>query len=77
MSNSTQIQTRSSFFARVKAALSGVSRDRRGATTVEYLVLLAFVALAGITAVTGLGQKISKKATDLGGNVESLTPYKK
>lgn len=48
----TQIQVqpavRRSFIARVRAAFGKAGKDTRGAEFVEYLVLVAVVALAGI-----------------------------
>jgi Flp pilus assembly pilin Flp len=60
----------SQFFKRFKS-------DRRGATTVEYFVLLAFIALGGIAAVQTIQGKIGSVANKLGGNVEALTPFAK
>jgi Flp pilus assembly pilin Flp len=49
--------------------------DRRGANTVEYLVLLAFVGLGGIAAVQAIGKGIDTVGKDLGNKVNTLTPY--
>ena len=70
MNTNTQI-VRSSISARLAASLRKLVKDRRGATTVEYLVLLAFLGLGGIAAMTELGGAIGDKAGELGGAVGS------
>jgi Flp pilus assembly pilin Flp len=73
MTTNTQI-ARTSLSARLVAGLRKLSKDRRGATTVEYLVLLAFVGLGGIAAITALGDAISTKAEELGTAVGAIAP---
>ena len=70
MNTNTQI-ARTSISARLAASLRKLTKDRHGATTVEYLVLLAFLGLGGIAAVQGLGGAIGGKAGELGGAVGS------
>jgi Flp pilus assembly pilin Flp len=61
MNKSTSIRIQSSgVLTRIRAALGALSRDRVGATTVEYIVLVAFIALGGIAAVSNLGARISE-----------------
>ena len=47
----------------MKARLRSAWRDEDGLTTVEYALLLAFVAIAGILAWTTLGQKLDDSVT--------------
>ena len=43
-----------------------VSKDERGASMVEYALLLALIAVVCIAAVTTLGGQASQKFTDFG-----------
>lgn len=53
-------------------------KDESGAAAVEYGLLVALIAVVILTAVTGLGTKISGKFTDagtaIGGGVTSTPP---
>jgi Flp pilus assembly pilin Flp len=73
MNTNTQI-VRTSIAARLAASLRKLAKDRRGATTVEYLVLLAVLGLGGIAAAGTLKTAIADKATDLGGQVGAIAP---
>ena len=46
------------FYVAVQNFLSGVHRDDRGATAVEYGLIVTFIALAIVAAVTTLGSKL-------------------
>jgi Flp pilus assembly pilin Flp len=76
MSNTTQIQTRSTFIARIKNAFGVVGRDRRGNVWVEYLILVAMLGLAGIAFVTELSGKISNTAKSAGDKLVTMDKYK-
>jgi Flp pilus assembly pilin Flp len=73
---SHRIENRS-FVARIKATLRAVTRDRRGATTVEYLVLVAIIALGGIAAMGKIKDSIDKTATGVGSGITGMTDYNK
>jgi Flp pilus assembly pilin Flp len=72
---SHRIENRS-FVAFLKARLRAVTRDRRGATTVEYLVLVAIIALGGIAAMTQIKQSIGTTASGIGSGISGMTEYK-
>lgn len=46
-----------------------ITRDERGASMVEYALLLALIAVVCIAAVTTLGQSASGKFTDVSNSV--------
>ncbi len=46
-------------------------RSRRGATALEYALVLAFVAVAVLGALTVLSGNITQAITDVGGTVET------
>ena len=48
---------------------SRVTKDERGASMVEYALLLALIAVVCIAAVKTLGQSASQKFTDVSTNV--------
>lgn len=72
-----QIQTRTSFIARIQNAFSTVRRDRRGNVWVEYLILVAMLGLAGIAAIGKLKGSISTAADKAGAGIEKMEDYKK
>ena len=65
-----------SFVARIKASLRSITRDRRGATTVEYLVLVAVIALGGIVAMEKIKGGISSTAEGVTTGITGMTAYK-
>ncbi|MGE5783839.1 MAG: Flp family type IVb pilin [Myxococcales bacterium] len=52
--------------------LSRFSKDTRGASFVEYLVLVGVVALAGIAAMQQISNGINSKAGDQAGKIQSI-----
>jgi Flp pilus assembly pilin Flp len=64
-----------SFFASIKSSLRALGRDRRGATTVEYLVLVAIIALGGIAAMKSIKDGISTTATQVGTDITGMKDY--
>jgi Flp pilus assembly pilin Flp len=64
-----------SFFASIKNSLRALGRDRRGATTVEYLVLVAIIALGGIAAMSKIKQGISDTANQVQGDITGMKDY--
>ena len=50
---------------------SRVTKDERGASMVEYALLLALIAVVCIAAVTFLGHSASDKFTDVGNKISS------
>jgi hypothetical protein len=50
----------------------GLLRDRRGGELVQSLIILMCVAIAGITAFKALGGKISGKANEAAGKVDTI-----
>ncbi len=53
----------------VRARLGLRSRDDRGASLVEYALLVALIAVVCILAITFLGNNASKKLSDVGSAV--------
>ena len=51
---------------RIKAVTRRFVRDEDGAALAEYGILIAFIAIAAIVAVTFFGGKIEQKFSDLG-----------
>ena len=52
--------------ARIKLAVGKFMGDEEGAALAEYGILVAFIAIVAITAVTFFGGKISAKFSELG-----------
>ena len=52
--------------ARIKLAVGKFIGDEEGAALAEYGILVAFIAIVAITAVTFFGGKISAKFSELG-----------
>lgn len=50
---------------RIKIALSRFAKDEEGAALAEYGILVAFIAIVAIVAVTFFGSKISAKFSSL------------
>ena len=51
--------------ARIALAVNNFVRDEEGAALAEYGILVAFIAIVAITAVTFFGSKISVKFSAL------------
>ena len=51
---------------RIKLAARRFVRDEEGAALAEYGILIAFIAIAAIVAVTFFGDKIKNKFSQLG-----------
>ena len=51
--------------ARIKLAIGNFVKDEEGAALAEYGILVAFIAIVAITAVTFFGGKISSKFSEL------------
>lgn len=54
--------------ARITNAARRFVRDEEGAALAEYGILVAFIAIVAITAVTFFGSKISAKFSSLAGS---------
>lgn len=52
--------------ARITAAAKRFIRNDEGAALAEYGILIAFIAIAAIVAVTFFGSKIKQKFSDIG-----------
>ena len=52
--------------SRMSNAVSRFVRDEEGAALAEYGILIAFIAIAAIVAVTFFGSKIKQKFSDIG-----------
>lgn len=53
---------------RIKDAVTRFVRDEEGAALAEYGILIAFIAIAAIVAVTFFGGKIKQKFSEMGNN---------
>ena len=51
---------------RIKLATRRFAKDEEGAALAEYGILVAFIAIVAITAVTFFGSRISAKFSSLG-----------
>ncbi|HKU41587.1 MAG TPA: hypothetical protein VJR89_25695 [Polyangiales bacterium] len=49
-----------------------ILRDQRGASFVEYLILVGVIAIVGIIAFSEFGDAITGRAQTFGGKVEQL-----
>lgn len=54
-------------FARLLMMIDRLRQDERGASMVEYGLLVALIALVAIAGVTALGTKLSKLFSDIAG----------
>lgn len=76
MTTSNNLSRHHGMLARIKSALSGLARDRLGATTVEYFVLVAFLALGGIAAIKGIQTAVAGTASGIATGVTNLQEFK-
>ena len=51
--------------------LRSVVRNRRGATAIEYGLIAALIAIAGIAAMQGLGNQLSKTMNNVTSNMKA------
>lgn len=58
--------------AKTQARLSQLHRDERGLSTVEYVILLALIAVVGITVWRNFGTTISDKVKDADVTIKAL-----
>jgi Flp pilus assembly pilin Flp len=58
-------------FGWVQAKLHLGERDSKGASMVEYILLVAFIALVVLIAVTFLGEEASTKFSDAGDSLQN------
>ena len=49
-----------------------IVRDRRGASLVEYIMLVGVIALVALGAFRAFGTSVSKKVTDEAGKVDGI-----
>ena len=61
-------------FEFIKSYLTAQAKTERGATLVEYALLVALIAVVCIAAVTVLGQSASAKFSDVNKNISGATP---
>lgn len=61
-------------FEFIKSYLSAQAKTERGATLVEYALLVALIAVVCIAAVTVLGQSASAKFSDVNVNISGAAP---
>ena len=54
----------------IKSFLTAQAKTERGATLVEYALLVALIAVVCIAAVTVLGQSASAKFSDVNANID-------
>lgn len=59
----------STFIGMLMQVLSGKSRDERGATAVEYGIMVALIAIVIIVAVTAVGTNLSALFTQVSSKV--------
>jgi len=50
----------------------GLARDERGLSTVEYIIILMLIAVAGIALWSAFGETVSGKISEATGEVGSL-----
>jgi pilus assembly protein Flp/PilA len=56
-------------YVRMTTALTAMRDEERGATAVEYGLIVALIAAVIITAVTALGSKVSTNFTNVANNM--------
>jgi pilus assembly protein Flp/PilA len=56
-------------YVRMTTALTAMREEERGATAVEYGLIVALIAAVIITAVTALGSKVSSNFTNVANNM--------
>ena len=61
-------------FEFIKSYLAAQAKTERGATLVEYALLVALIAVVCIAAVTVLGQSASAKFSDVNNNISNAKP---
>ncbi len=61
-------------FEFIKSYLTAQAKTERGATLVEYALLVALIAVVCIAAVTVLGQSASAKFSDVNNNIANANP---
>ena len=52
--------------------VQGISRDERGLSTVEYIIILVLIAVAGIALWRSFGDAVSEKFSGATSEVEGL-----
>jgi pilus assembly protein Flp/PilA len=55
---------------RLKSTLTNWVRDERGATAIEYGLIAALIAVVVISAVTSVGNNLSKKFSNIANSVK-------
>ncbi len=60
-------------FEFIKSFLTAQAKTERGATLVEYALLVALIAVVCIAAVTVLGQSASAKFSDVNSNINGAS----
>lgn len=50
---------------RIATRIHTVARDEEGATMIEYALIAALISVVAITALTGVGQQLVAKLTDI------------
>jgi pilus assembly protein Flp/PilA len=58
----------------IKSYLTAQAKTERGATLVEYALLVALIAVVCIAAVTVLGESASAKFSDVNKNIANANP---
>ncbi|WP_082080182.1 Flp family type IVb pilin [Cupriavidus basilensis] len=58
----------------MKKALAGFIRDERGATAIEYGLIVGLVAMGIVTGATTLGGNLSSAFSNLGDRILKLLP---
>ena len=52
--------------------LAGLGRDRRGLSTVEYIILLVLIAVGGISLWTTFGDEVEAKITSSTNEIQGM-----
>ena len=55
-----------SFFAAAMSKMKSTAKDQKGATMVEYALMVALIAVVAITAVTTVGKNVDTKFNAVG-----------
>ena len=56
-------------FTEMYIKMQSMVKDEKGATMVEYALMVALIAVASVLAVTGLGQAVSGMFTNITGSI--------
>jgi pilus assembly protein Flp/PilA len=73
-SPTTSAELPKSILARIRSAVARFKRDRRGASFIEYIIVVGLVAIVAIAAFQKFGQTVVKKLQEEEKGLDGLKP---